>query len=314
MEIGYPNINNNVRANFVFALYIKTGGFIMVKTNADNLPVISVSGVVWHPKGGGAGRVTVDGDIAWITGTGGITYNVKIGDCCMRWVADHLEPGVTVRHKDDDHNQALAMLSCIGNEATVRTGDAKGAKGFVTGKHGGCEHLIVYFPDETLEKMDTDDKITIKATGQGMGLPDYPDITLRNVSPALLEKMNITEAGEKIKVGVAKIVPADIMGSGLGAIGTARGDYDITLFCDEVIEKYDLADLRFGDIVAIQNADNRYGRSYRTGACTIGVVVHGNCIIPGHGPGVTTLITSRLPMIEPFIDKNANLATYFLQK
>jgi len=145
-----------------------------------------------------------------------------------------------------------------------------------------------------------------------MELTDHPDIKLRNVSPALLEKMNITEAGDKIKVGVAKIVPADIMGSGLGSVGTARGDYDITLFCDEMIKKFDLSDLRFGDIVAIQNADNRYGRSYVTGACTIGVVIHGNCIIAGHGPGVTTLLTSKLPKIEPFIDKNANLATYFL--
>lgn len=284
----------------------------MLKTNKDKLPIVSVSGVVWHPKGGGAGRVTVDGDVMWITGTGGIAYNVKIGDCCMSWVADHLEPGVTTRNKDDDCNQAYNMLSCIGNEATVRSGDAKGAKGIVTGKHGGCEHLMVYFPDDVLDVLDTDDKISVRATGQGMELLDYPDIKLRNVSPTLLEKMNITEADGKLKVGVAKIVPADIMGSGLGSVGTARGDYDITLFCDEMMKKYDLADLRFGDIVAIQNADTRYGRSYRTGACTIGVVIHGNCIIAGHGPGVTTLLTSKYPLIEPFIDKNANLATYFL--
>ncbi|MCL2285356.1 MAG: DUF4438 domain-containing protein [Firmicutes bacterium] len=283
----------------------------MLKTNKDRLPIVSVSGVVWHPKGGGAGRISVDGDVMWITGTGGIAYNVKIGDCCMSWVADHLEPGVTTRNKDDDCNQAYNMLSCIGNEATVRSGDAKGATGVVTGKHGGCEHLMIHFADDVLQKLDTEDKITVKATGQGMELLDYPDIKLRNVSPTLLEKMNITEADDKLKVGVAKIVPADIMGSGLGSVGTARGDYDITLFCDEMMKKYDLADLRFGDIVAIENADTRYGRSYRTGACTIGVVIHGNCIIAGHGPGVTTLLTSKYPLIEPFIDKDANLATYY---
>jgi len=284
----------------------------MLKTNIDKLPIVSVSGQVWHAKGGGAGRVTVDGDVVWITGTGGIAYNVKIGDNCMDWVADHLEPGVTTRNKNDEHNQSYSMLSCIGNEATVKSGDAKGSKGFVTGKHGGCEHLMIHFADDVLERLDTDDKITVKATGQGMALLDYPDIKLRNVSPALLEKMNITESEGKLKVGVAKIVPADIMGSGLGSVGTARGDYDITCFCDEMIKQYGLADLRFGDIVAIQNADTRYGRSYVTGACTIGVVIHGNCIIAGHGPGVTTLLTSKLPKIEPFIDKDANLATYFL--
>jgi len=283
----------------------------MLKTNKDSLPIVSVAGVVWHAKGGAQGRVTADGDVVWITGTGGIAYNVKIGDCCMSWVADHLEPGVTTRNKDDMHNQAYNMLSCVGNEATVRSGDAKGAKGVVTGKHGGCEHLMIHFPDDVLEQLDIDDKITVKATGQGMALLDYPDIKLRNLSPALLEKLNITEADGKLKVGVAKIVPADIMGSGLGSVGTSTGDYDITLFCDETIKEYGLADLRFGDIVAIQNADTRYGRSYRKGACTIGVVIHGNCVIAGHGPGVTTLLTSKLPLIEPFIDKDANLATYF---
>ena len=284
----------------------------MIKTNKDKLPVVSVAGEVWHPKGGAAGKVTANGDILWMAGTGGITYNAQIGDTCMGWVADHLEPGVTTRHKDDEHNQAYNILSCIGNEATVRSGDAKGAKGIVTGKHGGSEHLLVYFPQDVLGQMNIGDNISIKATGQGMALLDYPDIKLRNTSPALLEKMNIAEEGGKLKVGVAKIVPADIMGSGLGSVGTARGDYDITLFCNEMMEKYDLADLRFGDIVAIKNADNRYGRSYKTGACTIGVVVHGDCVIAGHGPGVTTLITSHLPLIEPFIDKDANLAAYFL--
>lgn len=284
----------------------------MIKTNKDKLPIISVSGVVWHPKGGDAGRVTVDGEVVWLTGTGGIVYNAQIGDPCIGWAADHLEPGVSSRHKEESQNEAYTILSCIGNEATVRSGDAKGAKGIVTGKHGGCEHLMIYFPKEALEKMDTEDKITVKATGQGMELLDYPDVKLRSVSPALLEKMNIKEEAGKLKIGVAKIIPADIMGSGLGKVCTARGDYDITMFCDEMIEKYELENLRFGDIVAIKNADTRFGRSYRTGACTIGVIIHGNSVTAGHGPGVTALITARKPVIEPFVDNGANLADYFL--
>ncbi|MCL2217954.1 MAG: DUF4438 domain-containing protein [Defluviitaleaceae bacterium] len=286
----------------------------MIKTNKDKLPIVSVAGAVWHPKGGAAGRITVDGGVIWLQGTGGITYNAQIGDPCIGWVADHLEPGVSTRHKDDEFNQAYTVLSCIGNEAIVRSGDAKGDKGIVTGKHGGCEHLMIHFPAETLEKLNIDDNIMVKASGQGMELLDYPEIKLRNTSPALLEKMNIQESAGKLKIGVAKIVPADIMGSGLGASSTTRGDYDITMFDDGMIEKYGLADLRFGDIVAVTNADNRYGRAYRAGACTIGVVIHGNSAIAGHGPGVTTLITTRLPLIEPFIDNTSNLANYFLNK
>lgn len=285
----------------------------MLKTNKDKLPIISVSGVVWHPKGGAAGRVTAEGNVVWLPATGGIAYNAQIGDVCTGWVADHLEPGVTTRHKDDEHNQAYTVLSCVGNEATVRSGDAKGDKGIVTGKHGGCEHLMIHFPAETLDKLDTDDKITVKATGQGMALLDYPDIILRNTSPALLEKMNIAEEGGKLKIGAAKIAPAAIMGSGLGTPTSARGDYDINMFDPGMVEEHDLADLRFGDIVAIVNADTRFGRLYRGGACTIGVVVHGSSQIAGHGPGVTTLITTSLSLIEPFIDKGANLANYFLK-
>ena len=284
----------------------------MLRTNADKLPIISVGGVVWHPKGGSTTRINVDGQAMLLTGTGGITYNAKIGDPCIGWAADHLEPGVSTRNKDDAHNGSYIMLSCIGNEATVKSDDAKGAKGFVTGKHGGCDHVLIHFDDETLEKLSIDDNIGVKATGQGLALLDYPDIALRNISPALLSKLNIQESNGKLKVGVAKIAPAAIMGSGLGSSNSTTGDYDITMFDDTTVDEYGLRDLRFGDIVALQNADNRYGYSYRTGACTIGVVVHSDCFGSGHGPGVATLMTAKLPMIEPFIDSGANLANYFL--
>ena len=283
----------------------------MLRTNVDKLPILSVAGVVWHPKFGSRTRINVDGMTYLLPSVGAITYNVKIGDSCIDWAADHLEPGVSTRHKDNEHNESYLMLSCIGNEATVKSGDAKGEKGFVTGKHGGCNHVMIHFPQETLEKLNIDDNIGVKAVGQGLALLDYPDIVLRNMSPVLLEKMNIKEEGGKLKIGVAKIAPAAIMGSGLGA-GNSLSDYDITMFDEGIVDKYGLKDLRFGDIVALENADSRFGYSYRTGACSIGVVVHGNCYGSGHGPGVTTLITSKLPMIEPFIDKGANLADYFL--
>ena len=286
----------------------------MLNTNADKLPILAVGGAVWHPRKGDRVRVSTDGNVKWLPAVGSITYNAKIGDSCMGWVADHLEPGVSTRHKDDEHNSSYIMLSCIGNEAIVKSGDAKGEKGFVTGKHGGCHHVIIHFPEETLEKLSIDDNISVKATGQGMQLLDYPDIILRNMSPVLLSKMNIQEAGGKLKVGVAKMAPAAVMGSGLGSSESVMGDYDITMFDDAIVEEYGLKDLRFGDIVALLDADNRFGYSYRTGACSIGVVVHGDSMISGHGPGVVTLMTAKTPLIEPFIDADANLANYFLQE
>lgn len=284
----------------------------MLTTNRDKLPVISVQGQVQHPVARSAARITTDGQPFWLTGIGGITYNAKIGDCCMGWVADHLEPGVSTRNPDDSKNEAYVTFSCIGNTATVQSGEAKGAKGIVTGKHGGCEHLMIYFDPATLEKLAIDDKIAVRACGQGLKLTDYPDIFMYSTSPELLDKMNTQPCGEKLRVGVAKIFPAKIMGAGLGSGNSASGDYDITLNDPEMVKEYGFEDLRFGDIVAIMDADTRYGRTYRSGAVTIGVVVHADCLVSGHGPGVTTLMTTKTSIIEPFIDKKANLADMFL--
>ena len=65
--------------------------------------------------------------------------------------------------------------------------------------------------------------------------------------------------------------------------------------------------------MAILDADTRYGRNFITGAITIGVVVHSDCILAGHGPGVTTLMTCKTPLIEAVIDEGANLADYFVK-
>lgn len=285
----------------------------MLKINKEDLPVLLVQGEVRHSRGTTAYRHTVDGEPMTLPATGGITYNAKIGDRCVGWAADHLEPGVTTRNGNDEFNAAYSSLSCIGNTAIVRSGDAKGARGFVTGKHGGCEHLICYFDDETMENMTIGDKVDVRACGQGMLLADYPEILLRNMSPELLEKMNITEKDGKLTIGVAKIVPAAIMGSGLGAANTYFGDYDITLHDKKITSEYGLEELRFGDIVAIMDADTRFGRNFMTGAITIGVIVHSDCILAGHGPGVTTLMTCKTSLITPVIDSKANLNDFFVK-
>jgi hypothetical protein len=286
----------------------------MLRTNRDKLPIVGLQGQVWPSKTKITGRMTGDGEVLWVQGTGGITYNAQIGDICTGWVADHLEPGVTTRHPDEDQNLGYTIFSCIGNEALVSTGDAKGGKGIVTGKHGGVLHTLVYFPPAVLDKLTLYDKIDVKASGQGLTLLDYPDIALRNMSPALLDRMNITEANGKLRIGVAKIVPACLMGSGVGSFTSASGDFDITLHDESLVAEYGLDTLRFGDIVAIKDSDTRFGRTYRGGAITIGVVVHGDSNLNGHGPGVTTLMSCKTPLIEAFPDERANLAFYFVEK
>ena len=130
-----------------------------------------------------------------------------------------------------------------------------------------------------------------------------------NMDPAVLKVLNPRPSGERLLVPVTHIVPAAIMGSGLGANQTFSGDYDIQLFDEKVSEQYGLDDLRLGDLVAIIDADNCFGRIYRQGAITIGIVVHTNCVTAGHGPGVTTLMTSAVGRIVPQIDSKANIAT-----
>ena len=114
--------------------------------------------------------------------------------------------------------------------------------------------------------------------------------------------------GGKVAVPITHLIPAAIMGSGLGENQTYSGDYDIQLFDEPVINQYHLEDLRLGDLVAIIDADHSFGRIYRQGAITIGIVVHTNCITAGHGPGVTSLMTSSTGMIIPQINEKANIA------
>jgi Domain of unknown function (DUF4438) len=287
----------------------------MLKTNAEKLIKISVMGEIASPTIRSVYNVSATGKPLVLPGVGGITYNLRVGDPACGWEADHVEPGVSVENKENDTrsgqaaNTALNVLACIGNEATVTTGDAKGTKGVVTGKHGGIEHVLVEFPSEVLEKLVLGDRILIRAYGLGLKLLDLPEIKVLNIDPALLSAWNPKPNGAKLEVAVTHIVPAAIMGSGLGANQVYSGDYDIQLFDEAVVEQYELGNLRLGDLVAIIDADHSFGRIYRQGAVSVGVVVHTNCVTAGHGPGVTTLMTSSDGKIVPQLDKNANIAS-----
>ncbi len=253
-----------------------------------------------------------DGKPFILPSIGGITLNVEIGDSAFGWAGDHVEPGVSCtvdqKKKYDDPNRAVQTYACVGNIATIISGKAKGKTGVVIGHHGGSEHLIVEFPKEVKQKLTYDDKIMINAKGQGMALTDYPDIRVVNLSPSFLGKMKITASRDgKLKVPVTTLVPASCMGSGVGDTYIASGDYDIMTSDPSTVQEYKLDKIRFGDIVAILDHDNTYGRTYKKGAITIGIVVHSDCLLAGHGPGVTTLLSSGDGMIEPIISPKANI-------
>lgn len=284
----------------------------MVKTNKDSLVMVSVQGSVAPAVEWKGWEVDANGRPFILPSVGGITYNVKVGDPAFGWAGDHIEPGVsTVADADKRHemkNNGYNVLACIGNTATVVSGDAKGAKGIVVGHHGGIEHVIVDFDDETMEKLTLDDKILIKAYGQGLEASGHPDVKFFNLDPGLFEKMDVREEGSALVVRVAARVPARLMGSGIGSSNVASGDYDITTTDRREIARLGLDKLRFGDIVALEDCDNLYGRSYRRGAMSIGVVVHSDCLLAGHGPGVATIMTTAKPnRIKVEISPEANI-------
>lgn len=281
-----------------------------MKTNKDKLVQISVAGPAAHPMARSPYRITTDGKPVTLPGTGGITYNVKIGDLACGWVADHVEPGVSIRHSDQAENAGLNTLACVGNTATIISGEAKGAKGYVTGKHGGIEHVLTWFDQETLEKMAIGDKIQIKSWGTGLEIHDAPEVKVMNLDPDLLEKMNLKVVDGVLEVPVTTTVPAYLMGSGIGAPSCHTGDYDIMTHDPEANEKFGLSNMRFGDIVLLQDCDNTYGRGYLKGAVSVGVIVHSDCVLTGHGPGVTTLFTCKKPLIRGIKDDKANIGTY----
>ncbi len=286
-----------------------------VKTNEDKIVKISVMGEIASPVARSAYRITHDGRPVTLPGTGGITYNLRVGDLATGWKADHVEPAVSIENKENDArfktmaNTSLNVLSCIGNQAKVVTGDAKGEIGTVVGKHGGIEHVMVDFSEEVMEQLVIGDKMMIKAYGQGLELLDFPEIKVMNMDPTFLNKIDFREENGKLVIPVTHRIPAKIMGSGLGADQVSSGDYDIQLFDDKTNQEFGLDNLRFGDIVTILDADHSYGRIYKTGAISVGIIVHSDCVISGHGPGVTTLFTSSKGMIEPVIDSEANIAS-----
>lgn len=280
----------------------------MIQTNKVFCVMHSVQGKVHHPQFNGY-RVDTDGHPRVLPGTGAISYNVKVGDPAFGWAGDHIEPGVSLHNPDKLESNALNVFACIGNEARVVTGDAKGAKGFVTGSHGGIEHVLVYFDHETLEKMALDDKVLIKGWGQGLELTDHPQIKMMSLDPELFEKMNVTEDGDVLTVPVAATIPQTLMGSGVGSGFSQKGDYDLITSDRAMIAELGLDRLRFGDIVLLQDCDNTFGLGARLpGAVSIGVVVHSDCIKAGHGPGISIIMTCKEPKIKGLHDPQANIA------
>jgi len=277
-----------------------------LKTNKDKLLTIAVQGGVTPARSRGY-STTYQGKPRLNLGMGSINYTVSVGDLAYGWAnADHVEPDVSFTNLN---GSALGILGCIGNEATLISGTAKGAKGIYIGKHGSS---MFWFPRDVLEALTLNDKIQVKARGVGLKIEGFEDVRVNKISPELLENLGIQIKGDQLVVPVVKKIPGHIMGSGLGMgfFILENVDYDIQTTCPETVEEHDLKTLRLGDLVAIQDHYDYYGRGRYEGAVTIGVVIHGWSDSAGHGPGLDPILSALPGRIKVKIDPDANTAYY----
>jgi hypothetical protein len=256
-----------------------------------------------------------------LPGTGGITISHRIGDPCVGLAADHVEPGVALHNNGREviggrngPNLALLTSACVGNRARVASGPATGATGLVSGKHGGVNHVLVDFDAKTLLRLNIGDRIQIYACGLGLRLLDFPNVSISNCAPGLLRRWGVRRRGESLEVPVTHTVPAAIIGSGLGKNSVWRGDFDIQLFDASTRRRNGLETLRFGDLVGVVDSDMRFGADWRSGRVTIGVVVHSDSTVSGHGPGVTALLTGPSSCLRPVRDNRANIAFLYQRR
>jgi hypothetical protein len=290
-----------------------------IRTNADKLICVSVMGQIASPGFPGLPaepyRLDSSGRPFLLPTYGGIVYNVSVGDSAYGWLADCVHPGVSISLKDDNGNRGLNLFACVGNTAMVMSGDAKGAKGVVTGKSGRfSEHVIIHFAKSDREKMAIGDKINIKSCGVGMDLLDHPDVRLKSCSPELLSGLEVTTNPDgKLNVPVTAVVPPHLLGAGAG-LTSEGGSLHIQSQDRAALAEAGLDGLRLGDVVALLDYDSSWNHGYLRGAVGIGVIGQGDSPRAGYGPGVTLLMTSVPGGINPVVTPGVNIADVFALK
>jgi hypothetical protein len=250
---------------------------------------VNLLGVVEHPEFGGSPyRVSADGRPYVPVGDGGIVLGLSLGESVFGRDADHAAPGACLAHPDQAARHALTIYSCIGNPVVVRTGAAAGARGLVIGKRGELGRVVAWFEPADLARMRPADQVAVRARGQGWrpsGLT--ADITVLNIDEAAFAglPLAISDDGSQVTAGVRAVLPSKLAGNGIGR--PAPGwDLDLQLSAPP-----DGTDLLLGDLVAIADIDARFNMGYRRGWITVGLLVHGGSPLPGHGPGLTPILT-----------------------
>jgi hypothetical protein len=237
-------------------------------------------------------RIDHDGHPYVPVGDGGIVLDLRMGDSVFEYIGDHAAPGVCLTHPNPDAAHALVAQACIGNMVEVRTGLATGKIGAVVGKRGEGGRVIATFPQETLRQLRPGDQIALRAFGQGARWHN-PKVIILNIAPQALGVLPVRIFGEITTVEVRALVESRVVGNG---IGRPMPMWDVDLQIGPGSKA--VANLRLGDLVAIQDLDARYNAGYRKNWVSVGMVIHGSSPQPGHGPGITIFMTGPADLIK----------------
>jgi hypothetical protein len=110
------------------------------------------------------------------------------------------------------------------------------------------------------------------------------DVSQMNATPEAIALLGVREVKGCIDVGVRISLSSKVVGNGIGR-PMAMWDVDLQ------VGPASAPGLKLGDLVAIDNLDARANAGFRKGYVSVGLVVHGASPQPGHGPGVTVLLS-----------------------
>ena len=267
---------------------------------------VNLAGVAEAPAMGSTPyRLDVDGHPYVPVGDGGIVLDVALGDLVTDAVGDHVAPGVSIGHPDQAARHGLTAYACVGNPVVVRSGAAAGTQGRVFGKRGEDGRVLVWLPADALARLRPGDGFSVRAHGQGSRLAGQPDdVELLNLDPWLAPTLGIRVLAGAVEVGVRAVVPSRLAGNGIGR-PAQQWDVDLAFPPGDPV----LAVLRLGDLVAVSDLDVRHNMGYRRGHVTVGLVVHGDSPMPGHGPGLVPLLCGPVASLRavPHVETHEGL-------
>jgi hypothetical protein len=286
-----------------------------IKTNKEKVLVMAVQARIASPQPSRSYITTWDGRPKFAIGIGGINYNLRLGDRVFGWAAaDRATVGVAAESVEEGRSGgSWNTCTSIGNEVKVLSGQASGKKGVVIGKFLNIVTFgnfdLIHFDDSVLEKLAIGDLLQVKACGAGLEIEGFKDVFIHGLAPDVLEKLEVKDVGGRLEVPVVKVIPAEIMGQGAG-MGSLTGIWHVQTCYPPDIKKYGLDELRFGDLVLLQDVQTDYGKSYYKGGATVAVVSSGPSDLSGLGIGVTPVLSTRFGKLVPRIDPGSNIGRY----